>query len=351
MGETRATIKDVAALAEVSVATVSRVLSNADYPVSMELRTRVENAAKDLSFAYTVAPRQARGHDSREIALIIPNISNPFYMQTIQGISAVCYENGYQLVLCNTQQDAAREAHCLQELYNSKIYGVIISSIAESPNMLAGFAERGMVFIQLDQRFDDDGGGFNINYDSRHGARMAVRHLIENGHKRIAFASTPLTRWTRKEIYKGYIEQLKKADIEPDENLVFIRGNEGNGESENYEIPVGEALAAQLINSCCGATAVLCVNDMVAFGMIHGLYNLRVSVPDDISVMGFDDIPFSESFVPPLTTIHCPAYETGRISAMMLIDRLQSSNAAAATLNMHMQPTLVERRSVRNLYE
>lgn len=350
MGETRSTIKDVAALAGVSVATVSRVLSNTNYPVSAELRNRVEDAARNLSFAYTVAPRQSRAHDSREIALIIPNISNPFYMQTIQGISAVCYENGYQLILCNTQQDVVREAHYLQDLFNRKVNGVIISSIAESSNVMSGYAERGMTFIQLDQRFDGD-GGFNINYDSRNGARMAVRHLIENGHKRIAFASTPLTRWTRKEIYKGYIEQLKKADIEPDEGLVFIRGNEGGGESENYEIPVGEALAEQLIKSGCGATAVLCVNDMVAFGMIHGLYNLGVSVPDDISVMGFDDIPFSESFVPSLTTIHCPAYETGRISAMMLIDRLQSGNAAAATLNMHMQPTLVERRTVRNLYE
>lgn len=348
MGETRTTIKDVAAAAGVSVATVSRVLSNADYPVSTELRARVANAARELSFAYTVAPRQARGHDSREIALIIPNISNPFYMQTVQGISSVCYENGYQLLLCNTQQDAAREAYYLQDLYNRKINGVIISSISESPNTLTSYIGRGMTFIQLDQRFDDD-AGFNISYDSRHGARMAVRYLIENGHKRIAFASTPLTRWTRKEIYKGYIEQLKKADIEPDEGLVFIRGNEIPGDLENYEVPVGEALAAQLLESGCGATAVLCVNDMVAFGMIHGLYNLGVSVPDGISVMGFDDIPFSKSFVPSLTTIHCPAYETGRISAMMLIDRLQSSNAAAAPLNMNMQPTLVERRSVRNL--
>jgi len=349
MGETRATIKDVAASAGVSVATVSRVLSNADYPVSTELRSRVEKAAKDLSFAYTMAPRQARGHESKEIALIIPNISNPFYMQTIQGISSVCYENGYQMLLCNTQQDAAREAQYLQDLYSRRINGVIISSIAESPSTLAAYTERGMTFIQLDQRYDED-TGFNINYDSRHGARMAVRHLIENGHKRIAFASTPLTRWTRKEIYKGYIEQLKKADIEPDESLVFIRGGEGLGELDNYEVPVGEALAAQLVSSGCGASAVLCVNDMVAFGMIHGLYKLGISVPDDISVMGFDDIPFSAAFVPSLTTIHCPAYETGRISAMMLIDRLQSSNAAATPLNMNMQPTLVERRSVRNLY-
>lgn len=347
MGQTRATIKDVAALAGVSVATVSRVLSNADYPVSMALRARVEQAAKDLSFAYTVAPRQTRAHDVRELALIIPNISNPFYMQTIQGVGAVCYENGYQMLLCNTQQDPAREAHYLQDLYGRKINGVIISSILDNPNTLTGYIERGMTFIQLDQRFDED-VGFSINYDSRHGARMAVRHLIENGHKRIAFASTPLTRWTRKEIYKGYIEQLKKADITPDEHLVFIRESEDSGAFNNYEVSVGEALAAKLVGSGCGATAVLCVNDMVAFGMIHGLHRLGISVPEDISVMGFDDVPFAESFLPSLTTIHCPAYETGRISAMMLIDRLQSGKAAPP-LNMNMQPTLIERGSVRNL--
>lgn len=348
MREKRATIKDVAAAAEVSVATVSRVLSNADYPVSAELRARVEKAARDLSFAYTMAPRQSKRSEGNELALVIPNISNPFYMQTIQGISAVCYENGYQLLLCNSRQDPAREAYYLQDLFNRRVSGVIISSISENPKALARFIERGMTVIQLDQRFDDD-ACFSINYDSRLGARMAVRHLIENGHKKIAFASTPLTRWTRKEIYKGYIEQLKKADIELDDSLVFLHEAEEPGEMENQEINVGAALAARLVESGSKATAVLCVNDMVAFGMIHGLHGKGVSVPNDISVMGFDDISFAEAFVPALTTIHCPAYETGRISAMMLIDRLQNGNASAPPLNMQMHPTLVERDSVRNL--
>lgn len=350
MREKRATIKDVAAAAEVSVATVSRVLSNADYPVSAELRARVEQAARDLSFAYTMAPRQSKRSEGNELALIIPNISNPFYMQTIQGISAVCYENGYQLLLCNSRQDPAREAYYLQDLYNRRIAGVILSSISENPKPLTRYIERGMSFVQLDQRFDDD-AGFSISYDSRQGAHMAVRHLIENGHKRIAFASTPLTRWTRKEIYKGYVEQLKKAEIELDESLVFINETEKLGKMENQEVLAGAALAARLAESGCGATAVLCVNDMVAFGMIHGLDSRGLSVPDDISVMGFDDIAFAEFFVPPLTTIHCPAYETGRISAMMLIDRLQNGNSSAVPLNMQMHPRLVERGSVRNLLD
>ncbi len=349
MREKRATIKDVAAAAEVSVATVSRVLSNADYPVSAELRARVEQAARDLSFAYTMAPRQSKRSEGSELALIIPNISNPFYMQTIQGISAVCYENGYQLLLCNSRQDPAREAYYLQDLYNRRVAGVILSSISENPKPLTRYIERGMSFVQLDQRFDD--AGFNISYDSRQGAQMAVRHLIENGHKRIAFASTPLTRWTRKEIYKGYVEQLKKAEIELDESLVFINETEHLGELENQEILVGTALAAKLVDSGCGATAVLCVNDMVAFGMIHGLDDRGISVPGDISVMGFDDISFAEAFVPALTTIHCPAYETGRISAMMLIDRLQNGNSSSVPLNMQMNPRLVERDSVRNLLD
>lgn len=347
MREKRATIKDVAAASGTSIATVSRVLSNADYPVSAELRSRVEAAASQLSFSYTVAPRQSRNQDIREIALIIPNLSNPFYMQTIEGISSVCYEKKYQLVLCDSQWDASREIFFLQDLYNRRINGVIISSISDSPLPLAGYRERGMSVIQLDQRFDED-AGLNINYDSRLGARLAVRHLIEKGHKRIAFASTPLTRWTRKEIYKGYTEQLKKAEIEPDEKLVFISSPENLVDRDNYEVQAGEDIARRIVESKSDVSAVFCVNDMVAFGLICGFKKYGKSVPEDISVVGFDDIPFANIFMPPLTTVHCPAYETGRLSAIMLIDQLQSGSSSVP-LNMHLQPTLVERGSVKSL--
>lgn len=343
----RATIKDVAALAKVSVATTSRVLSNADYPVSAQLRAQVEEAAKELSFSYTIAPRQSKSIAAKEIALVIPNISNSFYVQTIQGISSVCYENNYHLILCNSQRDAAREAYFLQSLHERKVNGVIISSISEDSKILSPFIDRGMIFVQLDQQFENN-GSYNITYDFRLGARMAVRHLIENGHKKIAFASTPLTRWTRKELYKGYNDQLKRADIRPDEELVFICGDEDLRGWDNYEIIAGKQLARQIVESGCGATAVLCVNDMVAFGMIHGLNQLGLSVPDDISVIGFDDITFAEDFVPPLTTIHCPSYEAGRFAAIMLLDHLQNRSVPTA-LNMNMQPTLIERMSVRRL--
>ena len=345
----RATIKDVAALAEVSVATVSRVLSNADYPVSADLRAQVQEAAKELSFAYTTAPRLTKGNGTKEIALVVPNISNPFYMQTVQGISSVCYEKEYQLVLCNSQRDPKKESRYLNDLCIRKVDGVIISSVSEESCSLNDFVNRGMAFVQLDQRYENDSSD-SINYDSRLGARIAVRHLIENGHRRIAFASTRLSRWTRKEIYKGYNEQLTRAGIEPDDGLVFIRNIEDPGDWDNYEVQAGEALAQEIVESDCGATAVFCVNDMVAFGVIHGLAQLGLSVPEDMSVVGFDDIPFAAAFVPSLTTIHCPAYETGRLAAMVLIDRLENKGAASI-LNMNMQPSLVQRMTVRRLEE
>ncbi|WP_149678658.1 LacI family DNA-binding transcriptional regulator [Thermoclostridium caenicola] len=348
MREKRVTIKDVAALAGVSVATVSRVLSNADYPVSKELRSKVEQAAKELSFAYTSAPRSSKAYHDKEIAVVIPNISNPFYMQTINGISTVCYEKGYQMLLCNSMQDVEREEQILQDLYSRRVTGVIVSSISEDPRLLAKYTEKGMTFIQLDQNYEGS-GVYSINYDSRLGARIAVRHLIENGHKRIAFISTPLTRWTRREIYKGYLEQLKKTDIEYDEKLVFIADTDGMGNLSKDETRTGAAMARKLVESKCNATAILCVNDMVAFGAIHALNEMGVAVPDDISVVGFDDIPLAESFVPALTTVHFPAYETGRIAAIMLIDYLANGKQSNTPLKMNMEPRLVERRSVRNL--
>lgn len=343
----RATIKDVAELANVSVATVSRVLSNADYPVSAELRAQVELAAKELSFAYTTAPRQGKNSGgNREIALVVPNLANPFYVQTIQGISAVCFENGYQMILCNSQRDAAIEARMLQQLYEHKVTGVIISPNTDDFSALAGFIARGMVFVRLDQRSDND-GSYNINYDYRQGARIAVRYLLENGHQRIAFASTPLTRWSRRELFKGYTDQLSRRDIPQDEALVMLYGDDSAEDLDHYELQAGERLAAKVAQS--RATAVLCVNDIFAFGMIHGLGKLGLRVPEDISVVGFDDITLARAFMPSLTTVRCPSYETGRLAAMMLIDCLQNKGNTAP-LNMHLQPTLVERLSVRKLH-
>lgn len=345
--EKRVTVKDVAKHANTSVATVSRVLSNVNYPISDELRQRVEDAAKALSFTSTSSSKQNKNSIRQDIGLIVPTISNPFYMLTIQGISAACDDNGYHLILCNSQRSIQNENRMLQELCARKVGGVIISSMNENSGALAEFVKRGMFFVQLDQQFENN-GCFNINYDAGLGALLAIRHLQDNGHSRIAFVSTPLTRWTRKMIYDSYCEQMGKAGFEIENCPIFIKDADISIEWDNYEILAGQEAASEFANKDCNATAAICVNDMVAFGFINGLHMQGYRVPEDISVIGFDDIPFAETFIPALTTVRGASYEVGRLAAMMLIDRMQSSSGLT-TMNMNLQPTLVERNTVRNI--
>ena len=344
----RATIKDVAELAQTSVAIVSRVLGDSGYGVTAQLRKRVLAAAEALSYVPSAAAQKLRGGGSRDIGLVIPNITNPFYMQTIQGISAVCYDRNYHIILCNSARSVERERAFLEQLYARQVQGVILSSADEEHSSVADFLARGMKFVQLDQRFEREECAC-INYDSELGARMAVRHLAEKGHRRIAFASTPLTRWTRKAVLKGYREEMAEQGFQEEAaGLVFISEPVEAVESGSYEMDAGCSVAQQILERRADVTAVFCVNDMVAFGVIAELRRSGVRIPEDLSVVGFDGIPFAESFMPPITTIRCPSYETGRLAAMMLIDQL-GDGSKSLNLNMSLQPILIERQSVRDL--
>lgn len=343
----RATIRDVALKAETSVATVSRVLGDSGYNVSPRLRKRVLDAARELSYIPSVAARNLKGIESQDIGLVIPNITNPFYMQTIQGISAVCFERNYHIIICNSARSVEREREFLERLYNRQVRGVILSSVDEEQKSVSEFLTKGMKVVQLDQRFENDACAC-INYDSGLGAQMAVKYLWDKGHRRIAFASTPLTRWTRKAVLNGYRAQMEASGLTVSEDLLYISEPGDAFESGSYEMDAGSGIAKQLLARGSDVTAVLCVNDMVAFGLIAELHRSGVRVPEDISVMGFDDIPFAESFMPALTTIRCPSYETGRLAAMMLIDELVPGHKSS-NLNVSLQPILVERQSVRAL--
>jgi len=340
----RAKIKDVANLAQTSVATVSRVLSNSNYSVSEELRQKVEAAAVELSFVHNSTTQQSTNAICT-IGLIVPTLSNLYYTQTIEGIGSVCVEKGYGVLLCNSQWSPEEEEKLLLDLHSRNVGGIIISSIKENSRPLSDLIAKGTHILQLDQRVDVQGCD-NIYFDYKLGAKMAVNHLYEKGHRRIAFASTQLTRWTRQQAYQGYCEELERLSLPIDNNLVFISQE---AEAENQELTVGHQLAQRFADAKCDATAVFCLNDMVAFGIIHGFTELNIVVPEDVSVIGFDDTPLASVFNPPLTTIRCPSYETGRLSAMMLIDKIQNVRINSNALNMNLQPTLVERKSVKDL--
>lgn len=348
-GDKRMTITDIAKIAGTSVTTVSRVLNDVNYPVSEELKRKVREAAQAANYVPNPMARslKSNNHSFTDIGIVIPNISNQFYLQTTLGINNIAFEKGYNLILCNTMRRVEKEREYLRMLYERQARGVILSSIDTDSDVVCSYIEKGMKFVLLDQRIENSNCSF-INFDSRKGAGMAVDYLISQGHKHIAFATTPLTRWTRKEVFIGYKDALKNANIEYTEDLLYVSGREYDNEDSNYEVNSGDILAKQFIENPHDATAVLCINDMVAFGFIRTLRMNGIHVPEDISVVGFDDIPFADTFIPPLTTIRYPSNETGKLAAMMLFNNMNNDGDDLA-LGMKLEPKLIIRETVKCL--
>ena len=339
----QATIRDVANLAKVSLATVSRVLNDSSYPVSPELKRRVREAAEQLQYI----PNGSRGlsyGQQRDIGLILPNITNQFYMQTMLGVGDVLVKQGYHLVLCNTVRSAKQERTFVHQLYNKGVKGVILSSVDENADIVDEYSRKGMKFVLLDQKISKlECSG--ISFDSREGARIATQYLLDQQHKSIAFATLPMNRWTRTEMYKGYLSALRSAGVSANRKLLYERVPEEVPNYSNLELEAGCMIAKEFLKAGCPATAIVCINDMLAIGIIRTLMQNGVKVPDDVSVVGFDDIPFSGIFMPALTTMHCSAVEMGRLAALMLLDSFENE-MQEAPVSMRLSPTLVIRDSV-----
>lgn len=343
--EKQATIRDVAALAGVSTATVSRALHDADYPMNPQLRQRVRNAADQLGYVPNLAAQSLRRASSRDIGLVLPNVSNPFYLQTLSGISDALAQSDCNLILCNTMRNVEQERLCLRQLYERQVKGVILSSLEVNAKNIRQYTEKGIKFVLLDQQFADSPSP-GIHFDSRAGARMAMDYLLSMGHRQIAFATTPLNRWTRNQMYLGYRDALASRNIPWDDKMLYEDRTEQTDDSADPELQIGQHIAAAFLQDGCPATAILCVNDMVAIGVMSYLQKMGVRVPEDVSVMGFDDIPLAPIVSPALTTVRYPASDTGRLAAIMLTDMLQNPESEM-TVSMGLTPQLVLRESVR----
>lgn len=338
------TIKDVAQKAGVSIATASRVLSDASYPVRPALQQKVREAAEALEYSPNAFAQALRGDVCKDIALIIPNLSNPFYQQAVLGAGEALDQDAYSIRFCNTMHDPERERSFIQQLYDRQVRGVILSSVAQdNAEFVNKYIRKGMKFVLLDQQLPGVEAPA-LNYDARAGARLAMEHLLELGHQKIAFATTPLVRFTRKEIYAGYCKALRAAGITPEPSLLYERSIDKAGRGSDYELNIGRQIAREFIADGSPATAIICINDMVAIGIIQTLTQNGVRVPEDVSVIGFDDIPLAGAYVPALTTVHYPAQEMGRLAAIMLLDALRSKDSAMA-LTMRLSPKLMVRNS------
>lgn len=313
-----ATIKDVADHAGVSIATVSRVL-NQSGRVSPDLEVRVHEAVRILNYRPNILARQLRRAESATVGVLIPDSSNPYFAELGKGIEDVCFENGYTVVLCNTAESADKASSYLSTLYQQRAAGFVVVTPREMITDLSELVSKGVPIVLADRPLPTFAYGVDsVSSDNYGGAQQAIEHLIVCGHRRIGLIVGNLDLNTIKNRWRGVVDTLDRAGIALDRGLVYEQGD--------YLPQSGYSGAQMLMQQASAPTAIFCFNDLMALGVLNYAQSHGVRVPDQLSVIGFDDILLAAYTVPGLTTIAQPKYELGRNVAELLLRRIDGDD-------------------------
>lgn len=341
-GKKRATIIEIARLANTSTATVSRVLSGSDYPVSDELRESVKRAAEEVGYVPNAFGQSLKNGKTKDIGVIIPNFTNPFYMQMISGIEKMCRERGYNPIICSSNNCEEQEVANIALLQQKCVEGLIISSIHKTPLDIQSALSMHKHVVLFDQE-TTLGECDYVSFDFENGGYMAVTYLLEKGHRKIAFLTAPLEkRGSRRALYHG-CQRAIQAWPEPATCTLVVENTEV-ADHTRWEYENGRQLANRFLELEDRPTAVFVYNDITAIGVMSQLMKQGLNLPGDVSVVGFDNIIMSEFANPPLTTICQPASETGAMAAQTIIDKIEGHRTS--NCRIHLTPQLIERDSV-----
>ncbi|WP_157505465.1 LacI family DNA-binding transcriptional regulator [Geminicoccus roseus] len=340
-------IHDVARAAGVSASTVSNVLNGRDHRMRPETKARVLAAIKSLSYLPNVSAQQLKSGHSSAIGLIVPSTSNPFWGAVAHQVERAALALGYKVLICNAEREPAAEVRYAETLLASGVRGVILGSAPMSFEHFQGLAERGMVVAAFDRRSAgaESVVACSVTMDQELAGALATQHLIGLGHRRIAFISGPIATSSRIGRLAGIKTALARAGIPFDPSLVWQgRGISGFGDTEGSQL--GRVAIRELLSRDDRPTAAITVNDMYAFGAYAGARDLGFRIPDDLSIVGFDDIVLSEIVQPALTTIRQPIATMAEAIVARLIRGVEGEAAEeGAEAHLEIKAELIVRAS------
>ncbi|MDV2873505.1 ribose operon transcriptional repressor RbsR [Phytobacter diazotrophicus] len=328
-----ATMKDVARMAGVSTSTVSHVI-NKDRFVSEAISEKVESAIKALNYAPSALARSLKINQTRTIGMLITASTNPFYSELVRGVERSCFERGYSLVLCNTEGDEQRMNSNLETLMQKRVDGLLLlctETHQPSREILQRYPSVPTVMMDW-APFDGDSDLIQDN--SLLGGDMATQYLINKGHTHIACIAGPLDKTPARLRLEGYRDAMARA------GLTIHDGDEIIG---NFEFSGGFEAMQMLLALEARPQAVFICNDAMAVGAYLALYQAGLRVPQDIAIVGYDDIELAQYMTPPLTTIHQPKDELGELAIDVLIHRI--SDPTQQQQRLQLTPVLMERGS------
>ncbi|MDQ3766717.1 MAG: LacI family transcriptional regulator [Actinomycetota bacterium] len=327
----RATIADVARLADVSKATVSQVLSG-KRPVAPATRERVEAVVRKLGYRPDGLARSLRTRRTHMAALMIPDITNPFYPLLARGLEDGM-EPGYRSFICNTDGRKEREQELLEEVAQRGADGIVLDSFSLDPDWIESVVPGGTPVVRIGTTVIDDPGHDTVHADDERGAFAATTHLLHKGHTRIAMVQGPAGAGGKRN--DGYRRALDAAGAKVISDLVV---------SGDWTRPGGAAAVSELLRRPNPPTGIFCANDLMALGALDSARDRGLRVPGDLGLVGFDDIEASAMVRPALTTVSNPAYETGLLAGILLRERVTGEyRGEARTVTLPCE--LIERES------
>ncbi|MFJ9037296.1 LacI family DNA-binding transcriptional regulator [Streptomyces sp. NPDC102406] len=333
-------IKDVARVAGVSVGTVSNVL-NQPHRVSEPTRRHVQQVIARLGYVRSEYARQLRSGHSRIMALLVLDMGNPFFVDVARGAERAAREAGLGVMVCNSAQSTEEEAEYLSLFAEQRVRGALITPADPSGATLRDFRRHSIPYVVVDRvaGADEDGAGCSVSVDDVSGGALAVRHLVSGGHRSLAFVSGPPHLKQVQDRREGALKALAEAGL-PGELLRELP-------TDRLDVAAGRDAGARLLGLAERPTAVFCANDLLALGVLQALYAAGVKVPDDMSIVGYDDIEFAAAATVPLTSVRQPALTLGTIAAELLLQETGQRAAEHRHQHVVLRPELVVRGSSR----
>lgn len=322
-----ASIKDVANEAGVSVATVSRVLNDSGY-VHEDTRKTVNKAIKQLNYKPNEVARSLFKKKSRLIGLLLPDIRNPFFPELARGVEDEVQKHGFKLMIGNADEDPGKETEYIEAYRQNNVIGMISAT---------SHAERGhydgspVPIVFLDRNSSEYP---SVYANGTEGGRLAARELVNRGSRRITVLKGPAEMQTAQDRFNGAIDELRKYDAEV--NVIS---------TNSFSFPDAQKWAKELFQRYPNTDGVIASNDITAAAILHEAHSLGISMPEDLQVIGFDDIPLSSLLFPPLSTIRQPAYEMGKEAASLLLQYIH--NEPVSEKHIQLPVTFIERKTTR----
>lgn len=340
MNTSNTTLQSISDKLGISISTVSRVLNGKSnkYRISKKTQELVLNAAKDMGYSPNQVARGLRLNKTFTLGYIIPDISNPFFSSIAQSVERSARKLGYSVLISDTGENTEIESQTIKIFMERKVDGLIISPVGQNLEHITTLKKSNVPMVLIDRYFPDLNIPF-VTSDNFNGALNAVSHLIENGHKRIACIQGLSNTMPNIERVRGYREAFKKYGLEIDETMIV---GDSFGEENGY-IETKILLKKSLI-----PTAIFAVSNLISLGALRALNEESLNVPNDVSIISFDDQPYSNFLAAPMTCVTQQSSEIGFIATKILIDQIESKRVFESN-GIFLPTKLIIRKSVNNI--